>query len=207
MPVTSWLEASWLGYHAVASTLIGLANITLPMAVLSSSISNRGGGSLPKLFETTLESVESAQAAELAAPSSPSAPTPASSSPYASAVSSHTQPSQNAQLAASLASDRLATARENLDTLAAMVAAALFQVQYAVGGDAVQTFLCIHARLVHKTLGLVKFCQYFVYFLHESITSEGIVLGPGTWINAFGLGLSLTASYWWGFRAVKPAKK
>ncbi|KAJ1546065.1 hypothetical protein HK405_007440, partial [Cladochytrium tenue] len=170
-----------------------------------------GGGSLPKLFETAIEAVEIAQKADMTATAvAPATPAPAPTSPYASAVGPLTQPSQNAQIASVLASDRLALARENLDTLAAFVASALFQVQYALAADAAVAYLCVHAlrpstpdrerRLVHVTLGLVKSCQYLVYFLHESVTSDGIVLGPGTLVNLFGFSLSVGASYWWGWR-------
>ncbi|KAJ3291943.1 aldehyde dehydrogenase 3, member A2, partial [Blyttiomyces sp. JEL0837] len=212
--VTSWLEASWLGYHAVASTLIGLANVTLPMAVMTSHVGNRGGGSIPKLFETTLEALESAEKAELnniSTQSTPTPPAPVSSSPYSAAVSGIATQTQT-QITQALASDRLATARENLDTMAALLATTLFQIQYLLGADAMIAFLCVHAlrpstpdgerRLVHKTLGLVKSCQYFVYFLHEGFTADGFTFGPGTLVNLFGLGVSAAASYWWGCRKV-----
>jgi hypothetical protein len=153
-----WLEKTWLGYTAISSAFMGLANFTvsfisllfpllpllllhdgpvphkmhfliliskllktqLPMAVLNSGTTNRGGGSIGKLFESTLSQLESAEKAVVdSAASSSSSPAPSNtntsssspSSPYASAVSPSLAmtPSMNAQLL----NDRVETAKES----------------------------------------------------------------------------------------------
>ncbi|KAJ3099302.1 hypothetical protein HDU97_003276 [Phlyctochytrium planicorne] len=211
----SYLEAAWLGYQALGSTLVGLANVTLPMAVMHSAITSRGGGSIPKLFDTTIKALE---AAETSPPPVPEAPKAAPSLPGSGLTNfSNLSAAVTPQLATpeQLAAERLQTARENLDTLAALVATTLFHIQYSIGGDALTTFLAVHAlrpstseperRLVHKAMGVLKISQYSIYILHESISSEGIDFGFGTFVNLIGLGLGVTASYVWGWK--KPAKK
>ncbi|KAJ3191399.1 hypothetical protein HK101_007811 [Irineochytrium annulatum] len=209
----SYLEGAYLGYQAVGSTLIGLANVTLPMAVLHSSVTSRGGGSIPKLFDTTINALE---AAESAPPPQPSSAGPQLSTPTMGALTNVAVNPAITSMTGALASEKLATARENLDTLAALVATTLFHIQFSVGGDAVTSFLAGHAlrpstseverRLVHKALGVMKVAQFSVHLLHESISAEGIEFGAGMLINLTGLGISVAASWVWGWRR-KPGNK
>ncbi|KAJ3118373.1 hypothetical protein HDU96_002215 [Phlyctochytrium bullatum] len=218
----SWLEATWLGYQAFGSTVVGLANLTLPMAVMHSAVTSRGGGSIPKLFDTTIKALETAESAP---PPEPPKPAPAAAAPslpksgLASIpnLSAAVTPSTPAPTPETLALERLTNARENLDTLAALVATTLFHIQYAVGGDALATFLAVHAlrpstpdnerRLVHKAMGVLKLAQYGIYILHESFSADGLEVGAGTLINLFGLGLGLAASYTWGWKKKDVVKK
>ncbi|KAJ3212360.1 DNA polymerase epsilon subunit 3 [Dinochytrium kinnereticum] len=179
------------------------------MAVMHSAVTGRGGGSIPKLFDTTIKALEVAESSP--PPEAPKPPTPPtmpktglSSIPNLSAAVS---PSGSPGTQEALAMERLTSARENLDTLAALVATTLFHIQYAVGGDALTAFLAIHAlrpstteaerRLVHKAMGVLKFAQYSIYILHESVSSEGIEFGVGTLVNLAGLGLGVAASIHW----------
>ncbi|KAJ3228654.1 hypothetical protein HDU81_005999 [Chytriomyces hyalinus] len=230
----STLEKLWLGSQAVSASLVGIANMIAPFDIMStriersklvaitidpcaSHISNAtsllfgnksgGGGSIQTLFDSTLKAVEAAESAAKNASLAASAPASANSSnPYAAAVGS----SLNAMSSTSpqaLAQERLSIARENVDTLAALVASTLFQVQYAVGGDALVAYLGFvglttssHAerRFIHQCLGIVKATQYAVYLLHESATSGGLSV-----FNLGGLIVSISAAYVWGFK--KPA--
>ncbi|KAJ3264381.1 hypothetical protein HDU77_008685 [Chytriomyces hyalinus] len=203
----STLEKLWLGSQAVSASLVGIANMIAPFDIMSTRIERSGGGSIQTLFDSTLKAVEAAESAAKNASLSASAPASANSSnPYAAAVGS----SLNAMSSSSpqaLAQERLSIARENVDTLAALVASSCFLVQYAVGGDALVAYLGFvglttssHAerRFIHQCLGIVKATQYTIYLLHESATSGGLSV-----FNLGGLVVSISAAYVWGFK--KPA--
>jgi hypothetical protein len=172
-----------------------------------------GGGSIPQLFETSLSAVEAAESAPPPPPTPAASPTGStfSTGPISAGLSAALNPGSGQQ-----GPDRLMIARENLDTVAALVATSLYQIQYAMGGEALVSYICFHAlrpttpnnerRLVHKALGVLKSAQYVVHILHNAANGEGIELGMNTVVSLLGMGLSLYASWWWGWRAQPPAE-
>ncbi|KAJ3075288.1 hypothetical protein HDU98_008645 [Podochytrium sp. JEL0797] len=193
----SLLEKAWLGYNGVVSLGIGLANTLAPFEILQTRIERAGGASVQQLFQSVMAAADAPVVA--AAPSPPSPP----SSPYAAAVSGSLQ----SQTAAPLSNNKDAAA--NLDTLAALVASALFQVQASVANDALIVYLSAvglstdshqERRLVHRALGTVKSSQYAIYIWHELATNGFLSIS-----NVIGLGLCVAATYTWGF--VHPPKK
>ncbi|KAJ3282763.1 hypothetical protein HDU79_009680 [Rhizoclosmatium sp. JEL0117] len=200
----SWLERGWLGYHAFVHTGVGLANAIAPFEIMQTRIERNGGGSLQTLFASAMKEVESAERSPLSAPS-PTQPPPSSSSssPYAAAVG-------NLATSSTPNIDRIAVAKENLDTLAALVASALFQVQYSTATDALIAYLAVSGlrtdslaerRLIHRALGYTKATQYLIYVWHE-VTTSGYLSA----FNVIGLGVTVAATYTWGFVRA-PAKK
>ncbi|KAJ3020560.1 UNVERIFIED_CONTAM: hypothetical protein HDU68_010118 [Siphonaria sp. JEL0065] len=167
-------------------------------------IERSGGGSIQNLFNAVLGSVEAAEKG-LANPVSVQQPTNTSTSPYGAAVAG----SLNSLNGSTLAAERLAAARENLDSLAALVASSLFQVQYIVASDALIAYVAFHGlrsdssqerRLVHKALGIVKTAQYLIYLTHEA-TTNGVL----SYFNIVGLGVTVAAAYTWGFASASSA--
>ncbi|KAI8611685.1 hypothetical protein BC830DRAFT_1198510 [Chytriomyces sp. MP71] len=198
----SLLEKLYLGSNVIGSTLVGLANAVAPFDVMSTRIERSGGGSIQLLFDATVKAAESAESAAKTAALTTAAPSAPASSPYAAAVGGTLPTSTSPQ---ALAQERLAAARENVDTLAALVASTLFQVQYAIAGDALVSYLAYHGlrtgvpaerRLVQRCLGVVKATQYAVYLMHES------AMGGLSVFNIAGLVVSMAAAWVWGWRAV-----
>ncbi|KAJ3415104.1 hypothetical protein HDV05_005512 [Chytridiales sp. JEL 0842] len=204
MPTTSWLETCWLGYQGIGSTLVGVVNFTLPLTVLSANVSNRGGGSVAQLFDSSVNAVEVAESS----PAPPSVSSTTSSNSLTGGTSPGLTAALNPSAAALTAENRVAIAKENLDTLAALVATSLYQVQYALGGDVLASWLCFHAltsstpdnerRLVHRALGVLKGAQYCVHILHNM--GDDFLFGTGTLVSLMGLSLTVGASWYWGWR-------
>ncbi|KAI8846994.1 hypothetical protein BC829DRAFT_252287 [Chytridium lagenaria] len=158
------------------------------MAVMHSAVTSRGGGSIPRLFDTTIKALE---AAESAPPPTiePSTVSPVSKTGLGSIpnLSAAVNPAGAPGSPEALALERLGFARENLDTLAALVATTLFHIQYAVGGDALTAFLAIHAllpstseperRLVHKAMECSSLRSTVFIFCMRVCHLRGLSLG------------------------------
>ncbi|KAI9325945.1 hypothetical protein BDR26DRAFT_958792 [Obelidium mucronatum] len=209
-PNATLLEKAWLGYHVFVHVSVGIANLVAPFEILQTRIERSGGDSLQQLFADSVGAVEAAEAAlSSPSPSAAAATNTSSSSPYAAAVAGSLAP----RSANAAAAERLAAARSNLDSLAALVASALFQTQYGAATDALLAGLALHGlrtsaaaerRLVHRVLGLAKTAQYAVYLAHEASTN-----GALSYLNIVGLGATVAATYVFGFkpRTAVAAKK
>ncbi|KAJ3382784.1 hypothetical protein HDU84_004065 [Entophlyctis sp. JEL0112] len=200
-------EKAWLASHIAVSGLVGAANALAPFDILAARVERSGGGSVQTLFESSVDSVNALAASEQHQhqQAQVAAPAPASSaSPYGAAVAA----SLNFNSANSPpASERLFAARGNLDTLAALVASTMFQIQYSVPTDMLIVYLAAHGlrseslqerRLVHKCLGLIKSSQYLVYLFNEFSTAGGVSIA-----NLAGFTLTVFATIKWGFGGLR----